>query len=198
MTSPYYSIINYEEDHWQEFLDGIFLIDVFMPVIKEYTDVSTLKCVIRYIVTAYSLESDKIILGMDWQKNKQEIFEYAMLKPEAKSYEDLVLLKNKAVVDAIHNWLNFQDSESFRQLEVLKDLRIEMQISCLSDIKKSSGEVDYDQKYRNAGYANDLKKMIKDLEAELVQNDVKLKDQVKELKTAKRKLHTVGAETFAK
>src|SRR4029078_10047735 len=105
MISPYHSIVSYEEDNWEEFLDRILLIHIFLPVIKAYTNKDTLRGVIRYIAYAYSVDSDKVILGRDWKKNKQEIFEFVLIKPEAKSYEELVLLKSEAVVDTIHRWI---------------------------------------------------------------------------------------------
>lgn len=197
MISPFHSLISYEENEWEDYLDKILLLDIFMPVIKDYQDREVLKCVIRFIAYAYSHDSDKIILGQEWKKNKQQIFEYVMVKPEKTSYEDLVLLKRKSVVDSIHNWMSFQDKDTFTQLQVLKDLRVEMQVSSLTNILKSSGEVDYDQKYRNAGYASELKKMIKDLESELIQNNQRLKDAVREVKIAKSKV-TIGPESFSK
>jgi hypothetical protein len=197
MISPFHSIISYEENDWEEYLDRILLIHVFSPVIKEYKDKDTLKGVIRFIAYAYSVDSDKIILSRDWKKNKQEIFELVLIKPEKKSYEDLVLLKNQAVVETIHRWVTHQDNATFTHLQVLKDLRVEMQISALSKILKSSGEVDYDQKFRNAKYADDLKKMIKDLESELIQNNQKLKDAVKEVRVVKSS-YTVSPATFSK
>jgi len=109
----------------------------------------------------------------------------------------LVHLKNKAVVDAIQAWMDFCDSDLFTTLQILKDLRVEMQISCLTDIKKASLEIDYDQKFKNAQYSVDLKKMIKDLESELIQTSVKLKDSVKEFREAKQK-KSFGLETFLK
>jgi hypothetical protein len=190
-------VVSYEENNWEEYLDRILLIHVFSPVIKEYSNRDTLRGVIRYIAYAYSVDSDKIILGRDWKKNKQEIFEFVLIKPESKSYEDLVLLKNEAVVESIHRWVDFQQNESFAQLQILKDLRVEMQISCLSEIKKSSGEIDYSQKYLNATYANELKTMIKDLESELIQNNQKLKDAVKEARVAKSSF-TISPATFSK
>lgn len=197
MISPYSEIINYEEDNWQEFLERVCLIDIFMPVIKSYQDLNTLKCVIRYIVYAYSQSSDKIVLGMEWQKNKQLIFEFVLAKPEKSIYEDLVLLKNTAVVEAIHKWLDFNDRDVFTQMQVLKDLRLEMQLSCVTDIKNASGEINYDQKYRNAEYAVKLKDKIKELEQEVIQNNVKMKDAVREVKTTKSK-STIGPESFSK
>ena len=197
MISPYHSIVNYEEDNWQEFLDKVMLIDIFMPVIKKYSDLQVLKSVIRYIVYAYSADSDKILLGSDWQRNKQGIFEFVLIKPEKTIYEDLVLLKSPEVVESIHKWLEFQDKDSFTQLQVFKDLRVEMQISAVSKIIKASSEIDYDQKYKNANYAQELKNKIKELEAELIQNNPKMQSQVKEARVAKSK-QTVGPETFSR
>lgn len=197
MTLPFHSIVSYEEDSWEQFLEQIMLIDIFMPVIKHYENKDTLKCVIRYIAYAYSLNSDKIILGMEWQKNKQQIFEFVLAKPEKTIYEDLVLLKSAAVLETIHRWLEFQENDTFKMVQTLKDLRIEMQLSSVSNIKKASLETDYDQKFKNAEYANKLKLMIKDLEAELVQNDHRLKDAVREVNIKKSK-DTLHVERFAK
>jgi hypothetical protein len=180
MIQAFHEIVSYDGDDWQEFLDKCLVIDIFTPVIKEYQDIQKLKSVIRYILYTYSQQSDKIILGMEWQKNKQQIFEFVQVKPEKGLYEDLVLLKNDAVLLTVQRWLDHQDGDSFKQLQTLKDLRVEMQLSSISKIIKSSGEVDYTQKFLNAEYANKLKVMIKDLESELIQNDSKLKDAVKE------------------
>lgn len=197
MISPFQHIISNEESDWQDFLEKCLLIDIFSPVLKSFSDPGDIKVVVRYIAYAYSVHSDKIILGMDWQKNKQSIFEFIMAKPKANFYESLVLLKNPSVVESIHRWLDFQDNDTFRQLQVLKDLRMEMQISCLTDIKNAQLEINYDQKYRNAGYSLDLKQKIKDLESELVQNDIKMKDAVKEVKMAKNGFN-IGPENFSK
>jgi hypothetical protein len=197
MTNPFQAIVTYEEDSWEDYLSQILLIDIFMPVIKEYEDKQVLKSVIRYIAYAYSHDSDKIILGEDWHKNKKQIFEFVMIKPESKSYEDLVLLKNKAVIDAIHNWLSFQERDTFTQMQMLKDLRVEMQISAVSSIKKSSGEIDYSQKYLNATYANELKKMIKDLESELIQNDTLLREAAKEVRQARKTSDSRSVGSYA-
>lgn len=187
MISPFHTLVNYQEDDWQDYLEKCLLIDIFTPVIKEYKDVQVLKCVIRYIAYAYSVQSDKIVLGMEWHKNKKQIFEFVSAKPEKTIYEDLVLLKNEAVLKSVNNWLEHQDEDTFKQLSVLRDLRVEMQISALTNIRKSSGEIDFDQKFKNAEYAIKLKLMIKDLESELVQNYSELKDAVKEVRTENSK-----------
>jgi len=197
MTNAYQAIANYQENEWEQYLDKIMLVDIFSPLLKTYTDVDTFKVAIRYIVYAYSLESDKIIMGMDWGDNKKKIFEEVYAKPTKGLIDDLVYLKNQAVVETINKWIDFQDSDTFRMLQTLRDLRLEMQMSCLSDIKKSSGEVDYTQKYLNAEYAMKLKHQIRDLEQELVQKNPKMQSQVKEVRSAANKF-SVGPETMSK
>lgn len=189
MTEAYSEIIKHETDDWEEFLERISLIHVFAPVIKEYTDRDLLKGVIRYIVYAYSRNSEHVVLGMDWQENKKKIFEAVLIKPMEGPYVDLIHLKKEAVLQTVHNWLEFQDNDTWKQLQVLKDLRVEMQLSANSPISTSSKAIDYDQKFKNAEYAMKLKAMIKDLEQELIQNDGKLKEAVKEVK-AKEKNNT--------
>lgn len=197
MTNAYQAIANYQENEWEQYLDKIMLVDIFSPLLKTYTDVDTFKVAIRYIVYAYSLESDKIIMGMDWGDNKKKIFEEVYAKPTKGLIDDLVYLKNQAVVETINKWIDFQDSDTFRMLQTLRDLRLEMQMSCLSEIKKSSGEIDYTQKYLNAEYAMKLKHQIRDLEQELVQKNPKMQSQVKEVRVAANKF-SVGPETMSK
>lgn len=197
MISPYQALTTYEQNDWQEFLEKCLLIDIFMPVLEEYKDPQTLKLVIKYIVFAYSAQSDHVVLGKEWLDNKKQIFEMLMFKPVDEFYDDMVMLANPAVIRSINNWLEFQDKPTFKQMQVLKDLKIEMQTSCLSSIKKASMEIDYDQKFRNAEYASKLQEKIRELEAELIQNNVKLKEAVKEVKAAKVTFN-VGPETFSK
>lgn len=197
MIQSYQELISYKEDEWQDFLERICLIEIFMPVLTAYTDKDTLKCVIRYIVYTYSKQSDKVQLGVETLKNKEQIFEFVMVKPEKKLYNDLVLLESSAVIESVHKWLDYQDSGVWKQLCVLKDLKVEMQQAANSAIKKASGEIDYDQKMKNAEYATKISGMIKELEAELIQNDKTMKDVVKEVRSNK-KTNNVGPETFSR
>lgn len=197
MISAYNSLVTYSGDQWEDYLYKMCLYDIFKDLIKEYPDKDDFTAIIRYIVMAYSVESDAIVIGSDWLKNKQRIFEKCDINKNSRLYVDLVHLKSKVILDTIHKWLEFCDNDLGTQLQILKDLRVEMQITCLTDIKKASGEVDFDQKFKNAQYSIDLKKMIKDLESELIQTSVKLKDSIKEYKEAKKK-NSFGLETFLK
>lgn len=195
MINSYQSIINYEEDEWEDYLTSICLIDIFKPLIDLVKDKSSLKMAIRFIVWTYSKDSEHIVLGDDWSKNKNRIFDKTYLSNDY--YEDFVLLKNRIVVETIQRWIDFQDNNTFSNLMSLKDLMIEMRLSSNSALKKTDGTtIDYDQKYKNAGYVQELQKMIADLESELVQNDIKLKDGIKDLKKAKNNL-SIGIERYA-
>lgn len=195
MVSAYNEIISYDGDEWEDFFYKICLIDIFMDFIKLFKDKAVLKQAINYILFAYSKDSDCIILSMDWLENKKKIFERTMLQDVY--FQDLVLLRNPIVVQTIHRWLSFQDSAVFSRLTMLKELQVEMQQSSTSKILKSSGEIDFDQKFKNACYVKDLGKMIDDLEQELLQNDSRLKDAVREVRTAVKTKNTIGVETFA-
>lgn len=193
MISTYSNIVSYQNDDWEEYFDKISMIEVFKPVIEEFkTDRVRLKCVIQYILHCYSVESDKVKIGMDWQKNKQEIFEDTCM-PIRDLYQDTVLLMNNSIIETINKWLTFQESEIFSELCMLKDLKLEMQLSANSIIRKPSGEIDYDQKYKNSSYVTELRKKIRDLESEFIQHNNKLKEAIKEFKSAKKNKNTMSA-----
>jgi len=101
-------------------------------------------------------------------------------------------------LQSIIKWLDFQDNDVFTQLMVFKQLKLEMQLSANSPLKNSSGQIDYDQKFKNANYAMDLRKKINDLEKELIQNSPTLSQFVKEVKTVVKKKTTTGVEEFVK
>lgn len=205
MISAYQSILEYKGDDIQDHIESIGLEEVFKPLFSPFPDTEGFPDVLRnhqitiikYILRAYSIESDMIVLGSDWHKTKKKIFEAVWAKPEKGLYESLVLLKSETVVMLIGRWMGFCDDDSFTSIQMLKDLQVEMRITSVSNIRKASMEIDYDQKFKNAQYALDLKKMIKDLESELIQNSAKLKDAIMEYKEYKKSA-SFGMETFLK
>lgn len=194
MISAYSDLISYDGDEWENYLTQICLFDIFKDFIGLFKDRQALKQAIRYVVWCYSKNSECVILGTDWYENKKRIFDKCLLPKEY--FTDLVLLENRIVVSTIQRWIDFQDSNVFANLMSLKDLMIEMRLSSNSKIIKSSGEVDYSQKYLNATYVQELGKMIEDLEQELIQNTPKLKMSVREVAIAKTK-NTFGVESWA-
>ncbi len=110
MTNAYSSILAYRDDDWQEYLDNMMLYDIFEDVIIAYPNKQTLKCVIRYILYAYSIESDQVHIGVDWEENKKRIYEF-VFAPQSKDLVDqLVYLQHPSVTKTIHKWLEWQES----------------------------------------------------------------------------------------
>lgn len=196
MVNAYSELISYDGFDWEDYLNRICLIDIFKDLIPLFKDKEALTQAIKFIVMCYSKDSDCVILGTDWVQNKKRIFDKVLLQKEY--YEDLVLLENRIIVKTIQNWLSFQDSAVYSQLIMLKDLQQEMQDSANSSIKKANLEIDYDQKFKNAKYVQELGKMIDDLEQELIQNSPKLKAATQELNNKAKAKNTIGVETFAK
>lgn len=196
MINAYNDLVTYDGDDLEDYITSICLIDIFKKLIELFKDKNALKQVIRYIVWTYSKQSEHIVLGDDWLENKKRIFDKTFL--HRSYYEDVVLLKNRIIAETIQKWIEFQDNNTYSNLISLKELMTEMRISSNSALKKADGEsIDYDQKFKNAGYVFELEKMIKNLEQELVQNDMKLKEGIKELKKSSKNAFTVGVEKYA-
>lgn len=212
MILPISSLTTYNGDEWEDYLEKICLIDIFRKIIDEFrSDKTLVTSIIKYIVWTYSLDSDKVIQGMEWQSNKRKIYEDADMPVGDKAlissdqsiltyYEAFVLLKYPTVLQTVKKWLDFQDDENWSNWCMYNDLLVEMRIAANSPIKKNTGEIDYDAKMKCAQYINDLLKLKSDSESTLLQNNEKLKEAyaevTKELRKADRK--TMGVETMLK
>lgn len=189
MVNPVQSITEYNGDDFAEYLEVLQLIDIFEELIKQYAnDKPLLKQITKYIVWTYSLNSEKVIIGMDWEENKKKIYEYVMLPPTL--YSEIVDLQEEVIVRTIDKWLVHQDKETYTEFCKLRDLKLYMQKSY------SDASVDANQRFKNAGYSKELTLMIKDLQNELIQSSQRLSKASAEIKNAKRK-NTMGPEKFA-
>lgn len=196
MINAFSDLISYEGDSWDDYLNKICLIDIFKDFLVLFKDKTSLTQAIRYVVYCYSKDSNLVILGDDWMQNKKRIFDKTFLPKEY--YQDLVLLENRIVIKTIQKWIDFQDNKVYANLCSLKDLMVEMRLSSNNNLKKTDGiNIDYDQKFKNAGYVQDLQKMIDNLEQELIQNDMKLKEGAREIKKASKKSNSIGVESYA-
>lgn len=200
MVIPVKELTTYSGSDWQEYLDSMALFEVFKDLVYKYqADPIFLKCCIRYIVWAYSKDSDKIVLGTDWVENKKRIFEAAQLPLVESVLHDVVFLKDEIILITIKRWIDLQDEEAWKELCMLKDLRAEMQLSANSQLKVGNGEgINYDQKFKNAKYSIELAQMIKDCESKFMQNDPHLKEAVKEIKQRTKSNTSLSPEFFAR
>lgn len=163
--------------------------------------------IIKFIAYGNSIESNKISVGGDRRKELYKIFRDLEIPQEGVDpiwpdikrnyYDEVVILGNAAVAESIIRWLQHKDNRQLEFLFTLQNAYVQHQAASLKDIRKSSGEVDFDQKFKCIGYMMDLKNKIKDAESELQQNDPKLKEAYEEVKQAKQKAPTMGVEKHA-
>lgn len=197
MIHPYASIINYEGDEFDDYLNKCHLISVFEDVIKAFPERENYKGIIKFIAWGYSIQSDELVIGMEWGKTRDRLFKKSLL-PE-NLYEQVALLKNDAVLSSIQKYLTLQNDENFVQYVTYRDLRRQMLSASLAGIIKSSGETDYDQKFKCAEYSKDLLDMMNDALNTFIQNNAKLKDSIGALnKAVQKQSNSFGVETFSK
>lgn len=180
MVNAYSAIINYsnEDDAFDEFLKKKYLFEIFKGLLIEFPDVKIFTGVVKYILWAFSLESDMLIMnGETFDKTSQRIFKKTGL-PE-RLYDDVALLKSESVQYTIEEWLKFQNHEEFTNYCNYRELRREMLSSSIGSILKSTGEQDFEQKMKNAIHAQELLEMMKESLAKYVQNSPKLKNSIK-------------------
>lgn len=170
---------------------------IFNDLYTNYNNEFLVKKIVIFIVYCYSKDSSKIALGDDRRQKKGDLFR-SMNFPhkddneEQFLYQSIVMLEERFVANAALAWLELQNYPAFRHWITLKDSYSQMQNAVLLP------SVEYDQRFRCVGYMNDLKKMIKEAEELLMQNDPALKPlyvEVKEKTIGIKK--TMGPEDFA-
>ena len=193
MINPYNALTT-NECNWVPFLEKLGLFDVFGELTASYYDTEATTQIIKFIVWTYSANSTQLTEGMEWEANKRNNYRLAGL-PQGL-WEPVGLLKDPTILRATHRWLDWQEEPVFKQLQCLRDLKLEMQLSCVGKVVKSSGEIDFDQKFKNAQYALDLDAMIQQLENQSILNDPKLKDAIQETNYSKKTMFK-GPEAYA-
>lgn len=205
MIIPTNDLINYQGDDWEQYLTKICLYDIFKDLFEAYGgDKKVLTGLIRYVVWAYSADSNKIIFRQEWLQNKKRIFKAASLPPDME--QEVVYLKDKTIFYTIKAWLNSQNDENYKVFCMLNDLISEFMIAANSDIRKSitkdnpGGEIDYEQKRKCAESVIDLLVKKSEVEQKFIQNNEKLKEGYKEIShlNSKQSGNSFGVETMLK
>lgn len=196
MINGYFELVNSNDDDFENFLAQLNLFRIFESVFQEYDDRELSKKIILYVAYTHTLESNKISVGGDRRKECHQVFKE--LKIPDEYYDDVVLLNSSSVLKSVQLWMQYQDSRQIEYLFTIQNAYMQQQAAALKDIKKSTGEVDYDQKQRCIEHMTELKKMIKDAESELQQNHEKLKEAYQDIKKASKIKNTIGPESFAK
>jgi hypothetical protein len=194
MINLYSEIVDYDGVNFQNHLERIGAMIVFEPIIKEYEDNLLQVKVAKYIAFTHSIESPKLSVGGDRRKEVAAVFKELSIEDEY--YQDLILLKNKNVLKSVQLWMEKKDNRQFEYLLTLQNAYVQQQTASLDMLRKGDTlNIDYDQKFKCIEYMTDLKKMIKDAESELQQNDPKLKEAQKEVRKATK--FVLGPENFA-
>lgn len=195
MVNAFNEIIQCEED-FASILDKYNFLRIFEPVIIEYQHRDIYQKIIKYIGFAFSNESNKITVEGDRRKETEAIFK--QLQIDEKLYNDVVLLQNASVLKSVKDWLSYQDNSQFEFLLTLKEAYVQQQTASVSPLKKSDGiSIDFDQKQKCIEHMLELRKMIRDAESELKQNDPKLKQAYKDVSNViVRSKKTLGVETM--
>lgn len=198
MINLYQEITQFDGVNFHDHLKRIGAFDIFEPILNssEFNDNTEQIKVCQYVVYTHSMESPKIYVGGDRRKMLSSVFKSLSL--DDKLYQPLVCLESVEVVGAVKKWLDRQDDKQLSFLFTLQNAFVQQQTASLSVLRKSTGEVDYDQKMRCINHMIELKKMIKEAESELQQNDPKLKQAYEEVRSASKKTNTLGIENFAR
>lgn len=200
MISPFHDIVKHEEDNFEEFLEKIHLIGIFKVILEEFPDPELFKGIVKFIAWGYSMDSDYLSTsGNTWAKVGPYIYEQCELpgKPGSEVYESVVGLKSAAVREAIERWLQYQNEDNFTNFVHYRDLRREFLALSLSDMKKSTEEIDIEAKMKAALYSKELLKMMEDARETFIQNHPKLKGSVEALNKASKDKMSRSAGSYA-
>jgi len=186
MINPLYSITTFDGIDFSDYLKKIHLYDIFIDIFDEYPEPETRVGIIKFIAWGYGLDSDLLSTnGNNWSKVSEQIFLKTGLETEL--FPDVGLLESKSVQSAVQKFLRYQNDENWTQYCTYRDLRSQMLSSSLAAIKKSSGEIDYEQKMNNAAHSQKLLEMMNEAKETFVQNHPKLKASVEAFNKATEK-----------
>lgn len=198
MIGLFQEIVNYEGLNFHNHCERIGVSYIFEPIFTStvYDDNELHIKIAKYIALTHSIESQKLTMSGDRRKEIHAVFKELQIDDE--HYNAIVLLKDRDVLKAVQLWMAKQDSRQAEYLFTLQNAYIQQQTAALDNLKKSDCiNTDYDQKFKCVEYMTELKKMIKDAESELQQNDPKMKEAHQEVKRSATKF-TVGPETYAR
>jgi hypothetical protein len=200
MISPFHELITSEGINFEEHLKKIHLFKIFEPVFMEFQDDDLFRGVVKFILWGYSINSDMLnTSGNTWGKVAPLIFEKCEL-PKGQDggiYEAVCELKSEGVRESIERWLQYQNNENFTNYTHYRDLRREFLALSISDMKKSTQEIDIEAKMKAALYSKELLKMMEDARETFIQNNSKLKRSVDAVNKVNRESAGRSAGSYA-
>ena len=190
MINVYTAILNYEKADLKEYLVKIGLSEVFKPLLKEFKDATLFRGAVKFILYAYSLESEVLhTSGNSWITVYKTIYDKAGLPDNENVFDAIANLKSGDVREAIDNWLAFQSNEAFSDYTNARDLRK----YCLQQSQTAEKTKDRVEAMK---YAKELLAMMEDAKGRFVENYDILKPSLTALKKEKQKA-TLGPQDYA-
>lgn len=190
MINPYIQIINYNEQDLNKYLEEIGVADIFKPLLKEFSDKALFKGAVKFILYAYSLESEVLhTFGNSWVTVYKKIYEKSGLPDNENTFDAVANLKSAEVRETIDLWIAFQNNEALVEYTNARDLRRHcLQQSQIADKIKERMEA--------IKYAKELLGIMDDAKSRFVENYEILKPSITALKKSKSK-NTLGPQDFA-
>lgn len=196
MIHPY-NVVTEHEGSYDNLFEVYSFLRIFKGVWDEYEDKETATKIIKFIAYGFSLESTKITVNGDLRKELTSIFYDLELDKEMLT--EVVLLENPTIRKACEDWLEKQGEPAYEYLMTLKLSYIQQQSAALSPLKKADGITrDYDQNHKCIEHGRELRVWIKEAEAELIQNNPKMKKIFEEFdldNTVKKSKKTTSFES---
>jgi hypothetical protein len=157
------------------------LYEIFQPLDDLNLSADVYNKVVFYILDCYSIESESLVLNLDWQDVKERVFSKWELPEEMR--KGLVLLANNSVKDTIRNYCDAQKGDNLRHYFMLQDLYVQQ----LNGAVSMSKELTYKEKHNVALNANETKKEVERFRQIIAEEYSVLKHAEKELPGVKKK-----------
>lgn len=179
MIKIYDEIIDSEgEEDWIVFLTKLNVHKIFKPLFDVYKDQNELMCITKYIMYCFSLDSDMLISdGKDWMSLSLNIAKKAGI--QEKDMLDVVNLKSISMIEAIENFLDYQNDEKWTQYCHYRELRRKFLKNSLAE------ETDDKSAMTSIMNAETLLEKMEALQSTFVRKNAKLRAPVLKLEKVK-------------
>lgn len=171
-----------------ERIKSMGLYEVFQPLDEEYgDDMETFNHVLFYLLNCYSRNSPFVIIEREWSEIKLVAAEDAGIDVKSELFFDLTELTNTNFTRAIRRYLDYQGGKAHKHLMMLKEQYDQFVNSAIENIKGDDEKINWDQKFKNGGYATKLYQQIAEWEQRIEVDNVPLKRPLEEFKEVETK-----------
>jgi hypothetical protein len=152
-------------------------LEMFRPLMDAFKEEAL--PVIKYIVYAYSRDSELVLLEGNWANNKEAIAIKVGLPEDGR--EDVVDLKNETVRECITRYLTMQGDRDFRHLQLTRDLYERLLDQLYETMYNKEGEFDKDKILADRKALADLYDEMIELEERVRSKNIHIYDGMKQI-----------------